>query len=115
MAEKEVPYARVSIPMFPGGMEPADVSGYKGVKFDVRGAGEYRLVAITRGIRDGDYPLSPFDAKGKWTTVKMPFSQLATKDSKNQWTGKDLLMLTFEIVRPAGEQGWLELDNVRFY
>ncbi|MFL6465132.1 MAG: TonB-dependent receptor domain-containing protein, partial [Bryobacteraceae bacterium] len=30
-------------------------------------------------------------------------------------TTKDLLMLTFEMIRPAGEQVWLELDNVRFY
>lgn len=44
-----------------------------------------------------------------------PYRQLATKDSKNQWTGTDMLMLTFEIARPEGEQVWLELDNVRFY
>ncbi len=31
------------------------------------------------------------------------------------WTAKDLLMLQFELVRPAMASAWLEIDNLRFY
>jgi hypothetical protein len=103
MSEKDKPYIRVSVPLRPGGMEPVDASTYKGVRFDVRGDGDYRLIAVTQSARDFRYPDAKFSASGKWKTVKLPLS------------ANDLLMLTFEIARPAGAQGWLELDNVAFF
>jgi imidazolonepropionase-like amidohydrolase len=102
MSEKDKPYIRVSIPLRPGGMEPVDTSEFKGVRFDARGAGEYRLIEVTQSAR-GSYPAGKFSAGGKWKTVKVPL------------TASDLLMLTFEVAWPAGNQGWLELDNVTFF
>jgi hypothetical protein len=58
---------------------------------------------VTQSARDFRYPDAKFSASGKWNTVKLPL------------TANDLLMLTFEIARPAGAQGWLELDNVAFF
>jgi imidazolonepropionase-like amidohydrolase len=104
MAEKDKPYIRVSVPLRPGGIEPVDASAFKGVRFDARGAGQYRLIAVTRSSRDQRYPEAKFSANGKWKTVKV---LLPASD--------DLLMLTFEIAWPAGTQGWLELDNVAFF
>jgi hypothetical protein len=102
MSEKDKPYIRVSVPLRPGGMEPVDTSEFKGVRFDARGAGEYRLIAVTQSARES-YPAAKFTAGGKWNTVKVPL------------TASDLLMLTFEVAWPAGNQGWLELDNVVFF
>jgi hypothetical protein len=79
-----------------------DTSEFKGVRFDARGAGEYRLIAVTQSARES-YPAAKFTAGGKWNTVKVPL------------TASDLLMLTFEVAWPAGNQGWLELDNVAFF
>jgi hypothetical protein len=84
-------------------MEPVDATAFKGVRFDVRGNGEYRLIAVTQSTRDSKYSNAKFNASGKWKTVKLPL------------VAPDLLMLTFEVARPEGTQGWLELDNVAFF
>jgi hypothetical protein len=116
MAEKDRPYARVSIPLRPGGLEPVDARAFKGIRFDARGDGEYRLLAITRAVRDGNYHQATFRGEGRWRTVRIPFAALQRRDEKERaWTGADLLTLTFEAARKPGETAWLELDNVRFY
>jgi hypothetical protein len=117
MAEKDKPYARVSVPLSRGAVEPVDARRFKGVRFDARGDGGYLLIVPTQGVRDFAHYQAPFRADGKWRTVKVEFSKLKQVDAKRAaaWTGADLLMLTFDISRPPGEVGWLELDNIRFY
>jgi imidazolonepropionase-like amidohydrolase len=115
MSEKTSPYIRVSVPLMPGGVEPIDVRRYKGVRFNIRGDGDYRLLAITRAIRDYDPFQKSFVARSKWKMIRIPFRDLAQTKGKEIWTGTDLLMLTFEIARPAGKQAWMDLDNVTFY
>jgi imidazolonepropionase-like amidohydrolase len=109
MSEKDAPLVRVVVPLRPGGVEPADVTRYKGIRFDARGDGEYALVAVSRSVRSGDVDRVLFDAEGNWRTVKVPFSKFA------KWSGNDVLTFEFEIARPAGTKAWLELDDVRFY
>jgi len=117
MAERETPFARVSVPLSPGAVEPADASGFRGVIFDARGEGDYRLIVPTRGTRIAAYYQAPFTVGPRWQRVKVAFSALRRDDAKGPvpWTGTDLLMLTFEVSRPPGALGWLEIDNVRFY
>ena len=43
--------------------------------------------------------------------MKIPFTALKT-EGKSEWTGTDLLMLSFELARQPGETAWLEIDNV---
>ncbi len=116
-SEKERPLVRVSLPLSRGAIEPVDASQYRGVRFDARGEGDYLLTVPTAGVRDSAYYNGGFKASGRWRTVKIDFSSLqrATNARPAAWTGRDLLMLTFEISRKPGEVGWLELDNLQFY
>ncbi|MCI0663052.1 MAG: CIA30 family protein, partial [Acidobacteria bacterium] len=113
MAEKERPFIRINVPLSRGAIEPVDAREFDGVRFDVRGDGDYRLFVPTYNIRDFGYFQAPFKATSQWQTVSISFSSPAQATVK--WTGDDLLMLSFEIARPAGTFVWLELDNIRFY
>lgn len=117
MALKERPYARINIPLSRGAIEPVDARAFRGVRFDVRGEGEYRLLIPTYAVRDNAYFSAPFTAASQWQTVSIPFSKLTREGTRlpAEWTGADLLLLSYEIARPAGAFGWMELDNVRFY
>lgn len=107
MAEKDKPFARVSVPLSRGGVEPVDASAFRGVRFEVRGDGEYRFLAEIYGQRTKPAE-SAFTAEAKWKTVRIDFASIGGDAAK-------LLAFTFEIARPAGQSGWLELDNLRFY
>lgn len=111
MSEKDKPFARVMIPLSRGAVEPVDASKFQGVQFEARGDGEYGLVAPSR---TGSWSAA-FQANAKWRTVRIPFSALEPAKKGARWTGTDLLMIGFEIARPANRKAWLELDNVEFY
>jgi imidazolonepropionase-like amidohydrolase len=117
MSDVQRPYVRLNIPLSRGAIEPVDASSFRGVRFDVRGEGDYRFLIPTREIRNSPYYQTSFKAVGQWQTVRIDFASLKQEGAKSStaWTGKDLLMLSFEISRKSGELGWLELDNIRFY
>ena len=116
MSVQARPFVRLNVPLSHGAIEPVDVRAFRGVRFDVRGDGDYRLVVPTREVRStANFFQSPFKAEAKWTTVSIDFSTLKSDGKTTQWTGDDVLMLSFEIARKAEEIGWLELDNIRFY
>ena len=109
-------YVRLKLPLTRGSVELADISGYRGVSFDVRGEGGYRLLVETYQVRDQEQFAAGFEAGGAWRTVKIDFAQLKRKSERAvAWTGRDARELQFEIARPAGAKAWLELDNVKFY
>lgn len=118
MSEVERPFVRLSVPLTEGAVVPADASQWRGVRFDARGdGGEYRLIVPTRGVRDSAHFQKTFRAGAKWRTVRIDFSSLAQGETRAPvvWTGRDLLMLSFEVSREPGAVGWLELDDLRFY
>ena len=91
-------------------------SGFRGVRFDVRGDGNYRLLVPTRAVRNAADYQAAFTASPMWKTVSIEFATLKQNTQEpTAWTGRDLLQLTFEVTRKAGQIGWIELDNVRFY
>ncbi|MFN0111223.1 MAG: amidohydrolase family protein, partial [Blastocatellia bacterium] len=110
MSEKDRPFGRISIPLSKGAVEPVDAREFRGVRFDVRGDGDYRLV-VPSYLNTRNSAAAPFKAVPQWQTLSIEFASLKGA----QWTAADLLMLSFEIARPAGAFGWLELDNIRFY
>ncbi|MBK5291663.1 MAG: CIA30 family protein [Acidobacteriia bacterium] len=110
MSIKPRPFAQVVFPLSPGGVEPVDVSAYKGVRFEARGDGVYKLLVHTRAARDHRYPAALFEAPAGWKQIEIPFTSL-----EGTWTGRDALLLVFEMARKGGEFGWLELDNIEFY
>jgi hypothetical protein len=46
--------------------------------------------------------------------VRIPWGDLK-KDARGEWSAAELTEVAFEIVRPASQKGWLELDNVRLW
>ncbi len=116
MGSADRPYARIVFPIAREG-ETANVSRYRGIRFDARGEGRYRIIFVTRRVQDGRFHESYFSGSPLWTPVSIPFASLGQTKSKapTRWTGHDLVEIIFEIARDAGNMGWLELDNVRFY
>jgi len=113
MSEKDRAFGRVDIPLGRGAIEPVDASAFRGVRFDARGDGDYRMIVSAYGSPN---LLALFKASPQWRTIRIDFSSF--KQSQGQsapWPGDKLRALSFEIGRPAGAFAWLEIDNVRFY
>jgi imidazolonepropionase-like amidohydrolase len=113
MSEKERPFGRVNIPLSRGGIEPVDARQFSGLRFDARGDGDYQLIVSAYDAPNFQFP---FKASPQWRTIRIDFSSLLQPQMQSvSWPGDRLRMLSFEIARKAGEFGWLEIDNVRFY
>jgi imidazolonepropionase-like amidohydrolase len=118
MSMAQRPFVRASVPLTPGALEPGDARAFRGIRFDARGDSlPYRLIVPTRSVRNFAYFQAPFKATSRWETIRIDFASLEQEKTQAPaaWTGSDLLMLSFEIARPGGGFGWLELDNIRFY
>lgn len=117
MSEKERPFIRINVPLSRGAVEPVDAREFRGVRFDVRGDGDYHLIVPTYNVRDSGYFQAPFKATAQWQTISINFSSLTQANARTatKWTGDDLLMLSFEAARPSNSFAWLELDNIHFY
>ncbi|HEY1495080.1 MAG TPA: amidohydrolase family protein [Candidatus Solibacter sp.] len=115
MAAKDAPFVRLELPLTPGGIELADVSGYAGVTFEVRGEGEGRLVVGSYHLRNADGYGAPFPMGAEWKTVKIPFAELRRKTATSVWDAKDGRALYFDLSASPSASAWMELDNVRFY
>jgi imidazolonepropionase-like amidohydrolase len=111
MAVKKDPEASVIIPFTRGAVVPVDGSTFSGVRFDIRGDGEYFLRLNTSvGLWT-----APINANAQWQTVSLPFAKLKSPESSSSWSGKQLLSIEFGGSRKAAESLWMELDNVQFY
>lgn len=108
MSETAQPFGRINLPLTLGAVVPMDLREFRGVEFETRGDGQYRLLAAAR--RTSAPFFAPFAAKPAWGKVRIPFSAFGPS-----WRGDDVTMLLFELARPAGAHAWLELDNVRLY
>jgi imidazolonepropionase-like amidohydrolase len=118
MSMAQRPFVRASVPLTRGALEPGDARAFRGICFDARGDSlSYRLIVPTRSVRNYAYFQAPFKANSRWETIRIDFASLEQEKTQARaaWTGSDLLMLSFEIARPGGGSGWLELDNVRLY
>jgi hypothetical protein len=116
MGSGPAPYARAALKL-DASDRPVDVSRFRGLRFDARGEGRYRVVFVTRAVDDGRFHESYFSGSPLWTPVSIPFASIGQNGAGPQmpWTGRDVVEVRFEMVRDAGRLGWLELDNVTFY
>lgn len=117
MSTKTSPYAGVVLPLSRGGVEPVDVTAWRGVRFDVRGDGQAYELRL-RG-HQGQWRKT-VAAGSEWQTVEVAFSTLEPVVQRNggagaDWSGDNLFDLRIGGARDAGETLWLELDNVTFY
>ncbi len=116
MSAKDNANAGVIIPLSRGSVQPVDVTAYKGVRFDVRGDGSPYSLGINtlNGRWTSEVASGP-----EWRTVEVPFSSLQREKSRwagtGPWTGVDVLEVTVDGGRPAGQKMWVEIDNVTFY
>lgn len=110
---KEQASARLTLPLAGGGLLPVDAGRYRGVTFDVRGEGSYRLLATSRNGRAARPRAAPFEASPEWRRVTLAFSEFAGDGPAEAWTHA-LLALAFEVSGPGGTCRWLEVDNVAF-
>ena len=100
----------------PGAISPADVSGFAGVSFEVRGEAAGRLLMQTYRVRNTDAYAAPFTIGADWQTLKIPFASLKRRTANaGSWDATDGRVLLFELAGSAGSSVWMELDNVRFY
>ncbi|MDP3853700.1 amidohydrolase family protein [Phenylobacterium sp.] len=115
MAAKDDPSAGVIIPLSRGSVEPVDARAFRGVRFEVRGAGTYDFDINTTNSKWR----AEVTAGGDWRAVEVPFGALRRAAGRGQatgpWTGDDLLEVEFAGSRGPGEKLWLEVDNVTFY
>lgn len=114
MSMKAKPYAGVIIPLTRGSIQPVDARAFKGVRFEVRGDGDYALGVTTSGGRWS----APFTAGAGWKTVEIPFSALkpvGERGVKGEWTATNLTEVELMGGRKGGEKLWMEVDNVSFY
>jgi imidazolonepropionase-like amidohydrolase len=111
MAMKSKAQAGVIIPLSRGSIQPVDARAFKGVRFEIRGDGDYEFGVSTSGGRWS----APFSAGSGWKTVEVPFTALKATRGKDAWTGDDLTEVEFMGGRKGGQKLWLEVDNVTFY
>jgi imidazolonepropionase-like amidohydrolase len=112
MSAKERPYGRLTLPLSRGAVEPVDARAFRALRFDARGDGDYRLLVASYNAPDFQ---ATFAASKQWRTVSVDFSALKRSSPGPPWAGDSLRSLSFEVARMAGEFGWLEIDNLRFY
>ncbi|WP_309644180.1 amidohydrolase family protein [Phenylobacterium sp.] len=115
MAAKDDPSAGVIIPLTRGSVEPVDARAFKGVRFELRGAGAYDFdINTTNGAWRTEV-----SAGDDWRTLEIPFSALKRAAGRGAgtgpWRGDDLLEVEFAGSRAPGQKLWLEIDNVTFY
>ncbi len=115
MSDKDSPFVRINVPLSRGAIEPVDARQFRGVQFEIRGSGDYKLIIPTLAVRDDNHFEASFQASPAWRTVRIEFSSLKRTMDGGEWSGADLLMLSFEIARPAGSYVWMELDNISFF
>ncbi len=115
MAAKDDPMAGVIIPLSRGSVEPVDARTFRGVRFELRGAGDYDFDINTTG---GKWRAA-VKAGADWRAVEVPFSALKRAAGRGAgtgpWSGDNLLEVEFAGSRGPGQKLWLEVDNVTFY
>ncbi|TKD51069.1 amidohydrolase family protein [Sphingomonas baiyangensis] len=109
------PYARLSLPLTPGGVQLADASGFAGVMLTVRGAGAYRLMFDQYGLRQSQWFAAGFDAGARRTRIRLPFERFASRDAAARFDAASLRKIEIELSGAPGGKQWIEIDNLRFY
>ncbi|RZU40564.1 amidohydrolase family protein [Edaphobacter modestus] len=115
MSPKPSPFADLVIPLTKGGVELADISAFKGIRFQARGSGSYRVLLESYGMRRSTWYAASFTGDAKWRTVRIPFSAFHSTDTKTQLPLRRITGLHFELAAAQGNDKWLNLDNLKLY
>lgn len=115
MAMKKGAYAGVAVPLSRGSIRPVDVSGFHGVRLDIRGGA--CTDRLTIGGLMGASWVAPLAVTPQWSTVEIPFSALAPENERHPspWTAGLITQVEVGGGCAAGKKLWLQVDNIRFY
>jgi imidazolonepropionase-like amidohydrolase len=109
------PFAELHLPLTRGSVQLADASGFSGVAFEARGAGDYELQLNSYGIHPRSWFRAAFAAGEAPREIRIPFSAFRSPLAEARLDPARLRALLFRLQGEPGSGTWLELGNVRFY
>jgi hypothetical protein len=109
------PFAELNLPLTRGAVQLADASGFSGVAFEARGAGDYALILNSYGIHPRSWFRASFGAGEARREIRIPFSAFVSPLADARLDPARLRALLFRLEGEPGGGAWLELGNVRFY
>jgi hypothetical protein len=116
MSYKDDGQAGVILPLTRGSIRPAEITAYRGVRFEIRGSlGNYGLFFNGLNGRWG----SSIKTSNVWQTIEVPFTSLKSEGRRStasiSWSGNDLVSIEFTGGAKANAPIWFQVDNVEFY
>lgn len=109
------PFAELHLPLTRGAIQLADASGFTGLAFEARGAGNYALLLNSYAIHPRSWFRASFAAGGTAREIRIPFSAFRSPLAEARLDPARLRALLFRLEGEPGGGAWLELGNVRFY
>jgi imidazolonepropionase-like amidohydrolase len=109
------PFAELNLPLTRGAIQLADASGFSGLAFDARGAGDYALWLNSYAIHPRSWFRASFRAGQASREIRIPFSAFRSPLADARLDLGRLRALLFRLEGEPGGDAWLELGNVRFY
>lgn len=109
------PFAELHVPLTRGAVQLADASGFSGVAFEARGAGDYALLLNSYAIHPRSWFRASFEAGEAPREIRIPFSAFQSPLAEARLDAARLRALLFRLEGEPGGGAWLELGNIRFY
>jgi len=109
------PFAELHLPLTRGAVQLADASGFSGLAFEARGAGDYVLELNSYGIHPRSWFRTSFEAGQTRREIRIPFSAFRSPLTGARLEPARLRALLFRLEGEPGGGAWLELGNIRFY
>jgi imidazolonepropionase-like amidohydrolase len=109
------PFAELHLPLTQGSVQLADASGFSGIAFEARGAGDYALLLNSYAIHPRSWFRASFEAGGTRREIRIPFTAFESPLSEARLDPARLRALLFRLEGEPGGGAWLELGQVRFY
>jgi imidazolonepropionase-like amidohydrolase len=109
------PFAELHLPLTRGSVQLADASGFSGVAFEARGAGDYSLLLNSYAIHPRSWFRASFEAGATPREIRIPLSAFRSPLAEARLDPARLRALLFRLEGEPGGGAWLELGNIRFY
>jgi imidazolonepropionase-like amidohydrolase len=109
------PYAQLVLPLTRGAIQLADAREFTGIAFRARGAGSYRLVLDSYGLRPREWFEAGFEAADREGEVRIPFSAFKSGRIGDALDLATLRAVVVTLSGAPGAQAWLQFGDVRFY
>lgn len=109
------PFAELHLPLTKGSVHLADATGFSGLAFEARGAGDYILLLNSYAIHPRSWFRASFEAGDTPREIRIQFSAFKSPLAGARLDPARLRALLFRLEGEPGGGAWLELGNVRFY